>query len=58
MEEKAPKRITSKKDLKDWMTYEQLHFSLRDLGFGERGVIKKFQRTLRKVEYYKNTGKK
>ncbi len=57
-ENAASKRITSKENLKDWITYEQLRFSLRDLGFSERGVIKKFQRTLRKVEYYKNTGKK
>lgn len=58
--------IQSKADLKEWLSYERAKYGLsggvKDFVLfcvgSERAVIWSWQKTLRKTEYYYNTGKK
>ena len=58
------KRINSKKELKDWLSYEKSRYNLKHellnvfFNVGEFNTIFKLQKLLRKTEYYKNTNKK
>lgn len=54
------KRITSKQDLREWLEYEKLNpVSLRDIIWvNEKQIIRKYQKILRKTEYYLNTKKR
>ena len=61
MEDKI--RIKSKKDLKEWLSYEHAFYGnvsgLRFLfGLGEQAILWKHQVLLRKAEYYTNTNRK
>lgn len=55
--------IKSKKQLKDWINYEtggrrKVHPLKELFGLGERAIINKFLKRLRKTEYFLNTHKK
>ncbi len=55
--------IMSKKDLKDWLTYEKklyksISFCGRFYATTEDDFIWNYQKRLRRTEYYLNTGKK
>lgn len=54
------KKITSKQDLREWLEYEKLNpKSLWDIVWvNEKQVIRKYQKLLRKTEYYLNTNKR
>lgn len=55
--------ITSRKQLKDWIKYEtggdrKVNLLKEIFGLGERAIINKFLKRLRKTEYYYNSHKK
>ena len=55
------KRITSKKELKEWLNYELPVYATGIrcfLPIGEGYILRKHQYLLRKAEYYTNTGKR
>lgn len=60
---KVENRINSKKELREWITYEREIYHVtwgwvRELfPVSERDILRKHQVILRKTEYYINTGK-
>ena len=52
------KRINSKKDLKEWLSYERKKYKYNKFNFfSEQRLAYKYNTILRKTEYYTNTNK-